>query len=116
MASKLHMKIHEYNDENGHLLVSFCTDDSKKSVEEYPILSFQPHDFGVDTVAEIIPLLAQRGLDIATRQDAQETFRADTGKLVDINDLVNTTHSFDINDIKPPFVSDPTSTTETLVI
>lgn len=116
MATKLNMKIHDYHSDNGHLLVSFCTDDSKNSVDEYPIYSFQPHDFNVDTIEQLIPLLAQRGLSIAQRQDAKEAMERDTGKMVDLQDLVGTSHTLDINDIQSAFISDPSSITETHVI
>ena len=44
MAEKLHLKIVGYDD-NHNLLVSFATDDSKNTVDEYPVYSFQPINF-----------------------------------------------------------------------
>lgn len=101
MATKLHMKVHEYQTEGGHLLVSFCTDESKNSVEDYPLYSFQPHDFSVDTIDQLLPLIAQRGLDIAQRQDAKETLQENSGIMIDLQDLVGTVKEFAIDDISP---------------
>jgi hypothetical protein len=115
MATTLHMKIHDYQSDGGHLLVSFCTDDSKNPVEEYPIYSFQPHDFGVDSIDQIIPLLGQRGLDIAQRQDAKEAMQSDTGKMVDLQDLVGTTHSLDIASIATQQVTTSSEITDLII-
>jgi len=115
MATTLHMKIHDYQSDGGHLLVSFCTDDSKNSVEYYPIYSFQPHDFNVDTIDQLIPLLGERGLSIAQSQDTKEAMERDTGKMMDLRDLIGTSHSLNIADIAPKEVPLSDSLTDIVV-
>ena len=61
MAEKLHLKIVGYDD-NHNLLVSFATDDSKNTVHDYPVYSFQPHQFLDKTADEIIVEIAKMGL------------------------------------------------------
>jgi hypothetical protein len=114
MAEKLHLKIVGYDD-NHNLLVSFATDDSKNTVDEYPVYSFQPHQFLDKTADEIIVEIAKMGLSTALNQDAKETHAANTGKVIDFQDMVGTTLEFSIADITPTEVPMPNSLTDIVV-
>ena len=107
MAEKLHLKIVGYDD-NHNLLVSFATDDSQNTVHDYPVYSFQPHQFIDKTADEII-------LEIALNQDAKEIHVANTGKVIDFQDMVGTTREFTIADITPNEVPMPNSLTDIVV-
>lgn len=115
MAETLHMKIHSYDSDSNHLLVSFCTDESNKSVEEYQPVAFQPHQFDGLDAQEIINEIAKTGYHIATAQDAKEQFVKNSGKVVDLTDLVGTTQSFAIADIIPTEVPVADSLTDIVV-
>ena len=114
MAKKLHLKIVGYDD-NHNLLVSFATDDSKNSVDEYPVYSFQPQQFLDKTADEIIVEIAKMGLSTALNQDSKEIHAANTGKVIDFQDMVGTTKEFAIADIAPTEVSMPNSLTDIVV-
>ena len=94
MAETLHMKIHSYD--SNHLLVSFCTDESNKSVEEYQPVAFQPHQFDGLDAQQIINEIAKTGYHIAAAQ-------------------VGTTQSFVIADIIPTEVPVADSLTDIVV-
>jgi hypothetical protein len=114
MAEKLHLKIVGYDD-NHNLLVSFATDDSQNTVHDYPVYSFQPHQFIDKTADEIIVEIAKMGLSTALNQDAQETHAANTGKVIDFQDMIGTTREFAIADITPTEVPMPNSLTDIVV-
>lgn len=114
MAEKLHLKIVGYDD-NHNLLVSFATDDSQNTVHDYPVYSFQPHQFIDKTADEIILEIARMGLATALNQDAKEIHVANTGKVIDFQDMVGTTREFTIADITPNEVPMPNSLTDIVV-
>jgi hypothetical protein len=114
MAEKLHLKIVGYDD-NHNLLVSFATDDSKNTVHDYPVYSFQPHQFIDKTADEIIVEIAKMGLSTALNQDAKEQHAANTGKVIDFQDMVGTTREFAIADITPTEVPVSNSLTDIVV-
>jgi hypothetical protein len=114
MAKKLHLKIVGYDDEH-NLLVSFATDDSKNSVDDYPVYSFQPHQYLDKTADEIIVEIAKMGLTTALNQDAKETHASNTGKVIDFQDMIGTVKEFSISDITPTEIPVPNSLTDIVV-
>lgn len=114
MAQKLHLKIVGYDD-NHNLLVAFATDDSKNTVHDYPVYSFQPHQFLDKTADEIITEIAKMGLSTALDQDAKEQHAANTGKVIDFTDMIGTVKEFSISDITPNEISLPDSLTDITV-
>ena len=91
----LNMKIHGI--ENNSLIVSFSTDESKHSVDQYTKLSFQPETMDFNNIEELLREIAKRGIHTAKTQLMKEKF--------DINQLqhlVGQTYSYPINDIHTP--------------
>ena len=114
MAEKLQLKIVGYDDDH-NLLVSFATDASKNSVENYPTYSFQPHRYQNITADEIVLQIAKQGLNIALEQDAKEKHAQNTGKVIDLQDLVGVIKEFNIIDLKPTENLLPENLTDILV-
>ena len=99
--TKLNMKIHKYDEENDQLIVSFSTDLSIKSVEQYQALAFQPHRMGVSSPGDVVKAIAQAGIQIAKQQDLQDAAVSDTASIAAYNSMVGETLSFDETELAP---------------
>jgi len=93
--NKINMKIHKI--ENGSVVVSFSTDQSKLPVEQYATLSFQPEHIDFNNIDELLREIAKRGIHTAKAQLIKEQF--------DINQLqsfVGQTFSYSIDELYVP--------------
>lgn len=68
----INMKIHRI--ENGSVVVSFSTDQSKHSVDHYTTVAFQPEHMDFKNIEELLREIAKRGVFTAKAQDMKEQF------------------------------------------
>lgn len=111
MAEKLQVKIVGY-DENHNLLVKFANDESKKTIDEYPVVVFQPSRYPNMTAEEIIAEIAKTGVHSANNQNEIENHAANTGKVIDLQDMIGTVKEYNITDLLPNEVSVPDNLTD----
>lgn len=97
--TKLNMKIYEYNEANNSFSVSFSTDVSLKTVEEYQQYSFQPHRMGVTDPIDIVNAIAKSGLRIAQQQDIEDTILANKIIIDEYKGLVGETFTIDESEL-----------------
>lgn len=73
--SKIRVKIVDYETESNSLIVCFASDKSKKSIDEYPQLAYQPTMFDNPEDPEaIMKELARIGISQVDQQDKEEAF------------------------------------------
>ena len=97
--TKLNMKIHSYDEIGNSFLVSFSTDMSAKTVDEYQKYAFQTHRMGVTDPNDVIKSMAMSGLRIAQQQDMEDTILADKTQIDKYKDLVGGTFTIDESEI-----------------
>lgn len=104
------MKIHSYNEENGSLIVSFATNESNGTPDDYTPVAFQPNVLnGSDSAEQEINQIAQRGLWIALEQNQKEQTGIDQAKIAYYMSLVGQTLEFNLSNISDTNVSDFTN-------
>ena len=97
--TKLNMKIYEYDEVSNSFLVSFSTDLSLKTVDEYQQYSFQPHRMGATDPNDIVKAIAKSGLRIAQQQDIEDTILANKTIIDEYKGLVGETFTIDESEI-----------------
>jgi len=97
------VKVHEYNEENHSLIVSFTTDASEMSVDETERFSFDIHNYNPNDFNDTLSQIARQGARIAHQRWLQEqsknnvevvaAAKAEIGKVYNfpIADLINIT-------------------------
>jgi hypothetical protein len=69
------MKILKYEEETNSLIVVFASENSQKSIDEYPIAAFQPTMFYTQDPAKVIEHIARAGISVTQKQDKDEQFK-----------------------------------------
>jgi hypothetical protein len=94
------VKVHEYNEENHSIIVSFTTDASDQSVDESERFSFDIHNYNPEDMADTLQQIARQGARIAhqrwlreqalKKQEVVDAARAEVGKVYNfpIADLI----------------------------
>lgn len=96
----LNMKIQGYDDASGSILVSFSTDQSMKSVDDYPILAVQPHHFDAgDPATTLKNIAATSGLSTAISQDKVEANK-DNQDAVAYKSMIGQTLTYTIEELE----------------
>mgnify|MGYP000066981052 CR=1 FL=1 len=76
MAQKVKMKIVDYDVESESLIVCFASDCSKKHIDEYQTLAYQPTMFdNPEDTEDVLKQIAKVGLSVAEQQDKEDNFR-----------------------------------------
>jgi hypothetical protein len=69
------MKILKYEEETNSLIVVFASENSQKSIDEYPVAAFQPTMFDSQDPEKVIEHIARAGIFVAQKQDKDEQFK-----------------------------------------
>jgi hypothetical protein len=69
------MKILKYEEETNSLIVVFASENSQKSIDEYPVAAFQPTMFDTQDPKKVIENIARAGIFVAQKQDKDEQFK-----------------------------------------
>jgi len=69
------MKILKYEEETNSLIVVFASENSQKSIDEYPVAAFQPTMFDTQDPEKVIEHIARAGIFVAQKQDKDEQFK-----------------------------------------
>lgn len=104
------MKIHRYDQEQNILVVSFSTDKSLKSVDEYQVYAFNVKELNVNSINDLLKKIASMGVDIAMRNDKMEKMPVQTFTFNDLNSLTGKVYTFSSTDIPGVITDDPDST------
>jgi len=97
----LTVKIHEYNEENHSLIVSFGTDAGEKTVDEYERYSFDIHNYNPNDIADTLKQIAQQGARIAHAKYMQEQSKNNTDVVDAAKAEVGKVYNFQIADLLP---------------
>jgi len=73
--SLIKMKILKYEEETNSLIVVFASENSQKSIDEYPVAAFQPTMFDTQDPKKVIENIARAGIFVAQKQDKDEQFK-----------------------------------------
>lgn len=93
----LKMKIHEYDEQNGSLIVSFSTDESLGTPDDYRPIAFQPNIYAeYDSAETEVFNIAVRGLPVAKEQDRLEKLTVDQNRIDYYNSLVGQTLTYNV--------------------
>lgn len=71
---KLKMKIKDYDEVSNSVIASFCTDESLKSIDEYPSYCYQPRSFHETDPNKFLSQIARAGWHVAQQQDEDDRF------------------------------------------
>ena len=117
----LTVKVHEYNEENHSIVVSFTTDASDQTVDESEKFSFDIHNFNPDDMADTLQQIARQGARIAhqrwlreqslKKQHVVDAAKAEIGKVYNfpISDLIT------VKTYSPPDGNDGSTTGVTIL-
>lgn len=98
---KLSMKIHSYEPDSNSIIVSFSSDVSTQSIDDYQKLAFQLHNINATSVASVLKEIALGGLHIAATQDRKDSMIADSAAIAAYTEMVGQTLTFNVADIDP---------------
>lgn len=101
-VNKLIMKIHEYDEASGSLVVSFKSDNSVKSIDDYPRMAYQPTIFEESDVEAVIKKIAITGVSVAEAQDKQDSFKLNETEVSLFKSKVGQEITYDVSDLIPP--------------
>jgi hypothetical protein len=101
--NKLKMKIKGYDDVTHSLLVSFASDESQKSIDEYSAMAYQPCNMfpDVSDPQELLRKIATSGVVVVEQQKRQESASQDPALVQSFKNMVGQTFEYDIADIYP---------------
>lgn len=68
------MKIHNYDESSNSVVASFCTDESLKSINDYPSYCYQPRTFRETDPNRFLAQIARAGWYVAQQQDDDDRF------------------------------------------
>ena len=99
--NQVNVKIHRYDETTNTLYVSFSSDESSKSIDEYQIIDFQPHNMQADSVEELLKTIATVGISTAQSQDKKESMLANVILLDSLKTLESQTLTYNVADLVP---------------
>lgn len=94
----LNLKVHEFNEETNSLIVSFSTNDSIKTPDEYTRYSFVPSIYSDEQPATAsLYNIAQQGVSVARDQNQKDLLQLDQTKLEYYRSIVGQTFQYNIS-------------------
>jgi hypothetical protein len=96
--SKIKMKIQSYDESSGSLVVSFASENSKKSIDEYQFTAYQPTMFDTTSPAEVIRHIARAGIHVVEQQEKEEEFK-ESPEVDVFKQMVGSEFEFDVNEL-----------------
>lgn len=97
----LTVKVHEYDEETHSLIVSFCTEDSNMSVDEYRKYSYNIQNYDLNNMQETLRQIAIHGLEIAKAQKLQEEVRTNDDYVSKAKSIVGLTMNYNVDTLVP---------------
>ena len=101
------MKICEYDELSGSLLVKFASDETNsQNPDDYPAYAYQPTSMfpGVEDTEIIKKRLAIAGKYLAEQQKIEENLKNDPQRTANFKAMVNSTNEYDV-ETDPDFTS-----------
>lgn len=100
--NKLILKVKHWDDETNSLIVSFASDVSAKSVDEYSALAYQPTMFdNPEDIDFVLKRIAQSGFSVCETRNKQEDFTKNAISKNVYQNLVGKTFEYTIEDLFP---------------
>lgn len=103
--NKLYIKIHDYQEESGSLVVSFASDTTaSQNPADYTPLAFQPSQMwpDIDDVDELKKRIAQIGIFHAEQQERNEKLKENKNREAALKALVGFEHVYDTSSLTAP--------------
>jgi hypothetical protein len=100
--NQLIMKIYEYDEPSNSIIVAFKSDQSIKSIDEYPRLAYQPTMFEDADTDTIIKNIAITGVSVAEAQDRQDTFKQNESVVNEYKAKIGQEITYNLSDLIPP--------------
>lgn len=109
MTVSVKMKIYEYDENSGSLIVAFNTNSSTVSIDEQPRYAYQPSVFETTDIEQFIKEVAKSGLSIAQNQDKQFNFKQNEVSVDALKSKVGLELTYNLEDLFPaaPEVDQP---------
>lgn len=95
----LTVKIHEYNEENHSLIVSFTTDQSDLTVDETEKFNFDIHNYNPQDIDDTIKKIAESGARIALAKWNQQQSKNNTELVDSAKESVGKVFNFQISEL-----------------
>jgi len=111
------MKIHEFEEQSGSLIVSFASDKTKSSnPDDYPHYAFQPIRMwpDIEDTNIIVKRIALAGVHHAEQQEKDEKFIADISKINAYRNMVGSISEYPLNELVSQSEVNPTPYIEVL--
>jgi hypothetical protein len=102
MTVGVKMKIHEYHEDSGSLIVSFNTNSSTVSIDDQPRYAYQPSVFETTDIEQFVKEVAKSGLSIAQNQDKQFNFKQNELSIEALKSKVGLELTYSQDDLFPP--------------
>ena len=93
------VKVHEYNEENHSLIVSFTTDASEMSVDETERFAFDIHNYNPNDLNETLSLIARQGAIIAHQKYIKEQSKKNESIVAAAKAEIGKVYNFPIADL-----------------
>jgi hypothetical protein len=95
----LTVKVHEYNEENHSLVVSFTTDASDMSVDESEKYSFDIHNYNPNDLSDALAQIAKQGAVIAHQKYLKEQSKKNEDVVTAAKSEIGKVYNFPIADL-----------------
>lgn len=106
------MKIKNYDEQSGSLIVSFASENAAKPIDDYTACAYQPTMFNESTDPEkVIEHIARAGIFITQQQDKEEAFRNNTQVAEQYKQYIGKEFTFDVDTL---LASAPQTVTHTM--
>jgi hypothetical protein len=97
----LTVKVHEYNEENHSLIVSFSTDATDMSVDETERYSFEIANYNTDDMTETLKQISLQGANIAHQKYLREQSKKNDDIVTAAKAEIGKVYNFPIADLLP---------------
>lgn len=96
MATKIKVKICEYDEQSNSIVVKFCSDTSTKSIDECEPLAYQPTMFSTTDPDQVIKEIARAGIFTIVEEEKREAFSKDITTVEKYKNSVGKEFEYDI--------------------
>jgi hypothetical protein len=93
------MKIMNYEESSGSLIVTFASEGSEKSIDEYRPCAYQPTMFDTQDPEKVIENIARAGIFVTQQQEKEEAFRKNKELNEQYKQYIGKEFTFDVDEL-----------------
>ena len=94
---KVRVKVHGYDQSSNSIIVSFASNNAKKSIDDYPRAAYQPTMFNETDPEKILEHIARAGIHTTQVQDREEAFLSNPDNINALNNFIGKEFEYDVD-------------------